>query len=127
MTAGSPSVLVVEDDHDLCASLGDLFRERGFRVCVAHDEHEAREQLRNAAFMAVLIDMKLPTGDGSGEFRLVRQVNPQARTIVITGHRAEVDQTVRQLLDEGADAVCYKPFDVPKLLARLNQLTQAEN
>ncbi len=124
---GQPLVLVVDDDHDLCASLWDLFRERGFRVCVAHDEHEAREQLRNAAFKAVLIDMKLPTGDGSGVFRLVRQANPQARTIVITGHRAEVDQTVRQLLDEGADAVCYKPFDVPKLLARLNQLTQAEN
>jgi CheY-like chemotaxis protein len=59
-------------------------------------------------------------------FRLVRQANPQARTIVITGHRAEMDQRVQQLLDEGADAVCYKPFEVPKLLAALNRLTQEE-
>ena len=49
-------------------------------------------------------------------FRLVRQTNPQARTIVITGHRCEMDQVVQQVLDEGADAVCYKPFDVPQLL-----------
>ena len=61
---GQPLVLVVDDDHDLCANLWDLFRERGFRVCLAHDEHEARDRLNDTAFKAVLIDMKLPAGDG---------------------------------------------------------------
>ena len=27
---------------------------------------------------------------------------------------------------EGADAVCYKPFDVPELLAKLDQLTRPD-
>jgi DNA-binding NtrC family response regulator len=121
---GQPLVLVVDDDHDLCANLWDLFRERGFRVSLAHDEREARAQLQDATFSAVLIDMKLPYGDGNTVFRLVRQVNPTARTIVITGHRGELDQHVQQLIDEGADAVCYKPFDITKLLAALNRLTQ---
>jgi two-component system response regulator HydG len=120
---GQPLVLVVDDDHDLCASLWDVFRERGFRVCLAHDEREAGNLLKDSTFKAVLIDMRLPAGDGTTVFRLVRQANPQARTIVITGHRAEMDQQVQQLLNEGADAVCYKPFDVPKLLATLGQLT----
>jgi two-component system, NtrC family, response regulator HydG len=121
---GQPLVLVVDDDHDLCASLWDVLRERGFRVCLAHDEREARARLQDATFKAVLIDMKLPAGDGSTVFRLVRQANPQARTIVITGHRAEMDERVQQLVEEGADAVCYKPFEIPKLLAALDQLTQ---
>jgi CheY-like chemotaxis protein len=122
---GQPLVLVVDDDHDLCASLWDVFRERGFRVCLAHDEQEARQHLKNSTFKAVLIDMKLPAGDGTTVFRLVRQANPQARTIVITGHRGEMDQRVQQLLEEGADAICYKPFDIPKLLTALNQLTDS--
>jgi DNA-binding response OmpR family regulator len=67
--------------------------------------------------------MKLPKGDGSRVYRLVRERNPQARTIVITGHRTELDQLVQKVLNEGADAVCYKPFDVPKLLLTLHQLT----
>jgi CheY-like chemotaxis protein len=121
-----PLVLVVDDDHDLCASLWDVLRERGFRVCLAHDEREARQHLADTAFKAVLIDMKLPSGDGTSVFRLVRQANPRARTVMITGHRGEVDQQVQQLLDEGADAVCYKPFDVPRLLAALQQLTGGE-
>jgi hypothetical protein len=31
---------------------------------------------------------------------------------------------VEKVLNEGADAVCYKPFDVPRLLGTLEQLTQ---
>jgi CheY-like chemotaxis protein len=124
---GQPLVLVVDDDHDLCANLWDLFRERGFRVYVAHDESEARQNLQdNTRFKVVLIDMKLPAGDGATVFRLVRQTTPEARTIVVTGHRGEMDQRVEQLLDEGANAVCYKPFDIPKLLTTLKRLAQEE-
>ena len=39
--------------------------------------------------------MKLPQGDGATVFRLVRETNPQARTVVITGHRSEMDQLVQ--------------------------------
>jgi CheY-like chemotaxis protein len=119
-----PLVLVVDDDHDLCANLWDLLRERGFRVCLAHDSREAAEQLGKTEFRVVLIDMKIPDGDGSEVFRLVRQANPQARTVLITGFRPQMDQIVDQTLSEGADAVCYKPFDVPKLLRTLEQLAQ---
>ena len=124
---GQPLVLVVDDDQDLCANLWDLLRERGFRVCLAHDEREAGASLKDSAFKAVLIDMKLPAGDGASVFRMVRQANPQARTIVITGHRGEMDQQVQQMVKEGADAVCYKPFDVAKLLGTLQALTRAES
>jgi CheY-like chemotaxis protein len=119
-----PLVLVVDDDPDLCTNLWDLLRERGYRVAVAHDENEASTCLSNSAFKAVLIDMRLPAGNGKSVFRLVRAANPEARTIVITGHRSEMDDAVHQMLDAGADAVCYKPFDIPVLLGTLDKLTQ---
>ena len=122
---GQPLVMVVDDDPDLCANLWDLLRERGYRVYVAHDEDAAAHGLRGRTFDVVLIDMRLPRGDGAGVFRLVRETNPQTRTVVITGHRSETDQLVRQVVTEGADAVCYKPFDVPGLLATLERLTGA--
>jgi CheY-like chemotaxis protein len=118
-----PLVMVVDDDPELCASLWDLLRERGYRVGLAHDETEAAQRLQDRSFKAVMIDMKLPRGDGTSVFRLVRETNPQARTIVITGFRSEMDRLVQQVLNEGADAVCYKPFDLPKLLTTLEQLT----
>ena len=119
-----PLVMVVDDDTDLCQSLWDLLRERGYRVCFAHNEQEAAEQLQGKAFHVVLIDMKLPDSSGSAVFRLVRRSNPEARTILITGHRSEMDELVKQVTTEGADAVCYKPFDVPRLLEILQQLSK---
>lgn len=122
-TLGQPLVLVVDDDQDLCSNLWDLLRERGYRACLSHDAQDASERLRGQHFNVVLIDMRLPKGDGRAIFQFVRQANPQARTILITGYRSEMEQLVDQMLAEGADAACYKPFDVAKLLAILRQLT----
>jgi DNA-binding NarL/FixJ family response regulator len=52
----------------------------------------------------------------------VRGSNPEARTVVITGHRAEMDPVIQQVVAEGADAVCYKPFDVAALLQTVAKL-----
>jgi DNA-binding response OmpR family regulator len=111
-----PLVLVVDDDRDLCDNLWDILRDQGFRACIAHDEEAARQRLSQRDYKVVLIDMKLPKGDGRGVFRLVREANSQARTVLVTGHRSETEEVIAQMLADGADGVCYKPFDVGKLL-----------
>jgi two-component system response regulator HydG len=121
---GQPLVLVVDNDHDLCENLWQLLRERGYRVALAHDATGAAEQLRDTSFRVVLIDMKLPDGDGTEVFRLVRGADPKARTVLITGNRPEMDELVGRALAEGADAACYKPFDVPRLLETLDRLAR---
>jgi DNA-binding response OmpR family regulator len=124
---GQPLVLVVDDDHDLCTTLWDLFRDQGYRVSLAHGRREASEQLKDTRYKVVLIDLRIPDGSGGDVFRMVREANPQARTILITGHRSEMDQVIDRRTAEGADAVCYKPFDVPALLAKLEQLAGAHD
>jgi CheY-like chemotaxis protein len=122
---GQPMVLVVDDDDDLCSTLWDLLRDRGYRVCLAHGGREAAEQLKDTQYKVALIDLRIPDGNGADVFRMVRDANPQARTILITGHRSEMDDLIEQMLAEGADAVCYKPFDIPELLAKLERLSGA--
>jgi two-component system, NtrC family, response regulator HydG len=120
---GQPLVMVVDDDPDLCATLWDVLHERGYRVAVAHNAGEATEQLRSGPYRVVLIDMRLPGGDGTEVFRAVRAADPDAHTVIITGYRQEMNDLVKQVLGEGADAVCYKPFDVDTLLATVEKLT----
>ncbi len=119
---GQPLILVVDDDHDLCANLWDLLRDRGFRVSLAHDAREAAEQLEESTYKVVMIDMRIPDGDGGAVFQAVRKANPRARTILITGYRSEMDRLIEQMVTEGADAVCYKPFNMPDLLQKLERL-----
>jgi DNA-binding response OmpR family regulator len=117
-----PLVLVVDDDYDLCETLWDLFREHQCRVCLAHNANEAESRLKEHRYQVVLIDMKLPGPSGREVFRLVRKSDPQARTVLITGQRSETDELVKATLAEGADAACYKPFDVAQLLTTLKRL-----
>ncbi|WP_422926296.1 response regulator [Singulisphaera sp. PoT] len=121
-----PLVLLVDDDRELCRSLWDVLREHGFRVGLAHDAAGASEQLRGMNYQLALIDMKLPNGDGSEVYRLVRGAVPEARTVVITGCRPEMDGLIDRVLAEGADAACYKPFDVPGLLKTLGHLMETK-
>lgn len=118
-----PLALVVDDDLDLCDNLWDLLSENEYRVCLAHDENEAAARLLTREYDVVLIDMKLTQGDGHGVYQKVRQSNPLTRVIGITGCRSESEQFVRQIIADGTNAVCYKPFDVPALLNTIERLT----
>lgn len=121
---GQPLVLVVDDDDDLCGNLWDLLRAHGYRVCLAHDGREAAQKLRNST-RVVLLDLKLPDRDGTEVYRELRKLNPEARIVVITGHRAESEPAIDLLRADGVDAVCYKPFDIPSLLGMVAQLAEA--
>jgi ActR/RegA family two-component response regulator len=72
----------------------------------------------------VLLDLKLPEGTAQDVMTVLRQANPDARTVLITGHRSEVDSLIAEVLADGADAVCYKPLDLDQLLRTLGQLTE---
>lgn len=122
--ADQPLVLIVDDDHALCENLWESLREFGYRVCLAHDGRETSDRLQGRDFQVVLIDMKLPGGDGYEVFRLVRRAAPQARTVLVTGYRSELCEMIEQTVKEGADAVCYKPFDVSALLETIGRLSQ---
>jgi DNA-binding NtrC family response regulator len=73
----------------------------------------------------VLIDMKLPDSGGSIVFDHVRQANPQARTVLITGYRAELEPVLARLMDAGADALCCKPFDVEHMFTTIDRLLES--
>ncbi|MGE5193937.1 MAG: response regulator [Deltaproteobacteria bacterium] len=121
-----PLVLLVDDDRELCASLWDVLHERGYRVSLAHTVPMARDLVAQRKFNVVLLDLKLPEGTGRDVLAAVHEANPEARTVIITGHRRELETLIDDVLADGADAICYKPFDLRQLLGTLDQLSQNE-
>ena len=121
-----PLVLVIDDDLDLCDSLWAILREQNYRVCLAHDAIQAEMLLEVGDIQVVLIDMKLPGADGSHVYQRVHRSHPEARTILITGARSEMQRRIEDALANGADAVAYKPFDVSQLLDTVKRLAHPE-
>jgi CheY-like chemotaxis protein len=122
---GQPLVLVVDDDPDLCANLRDLLHGRGYRVCIAHDEDEAVDRLRETT-RVVLLDLRLAGGDGGVVFRRVREINPVVRVVLITGYPEEMGPLAERLNIEGADDLLPKPLDISRLLEALRRLAARE-
>jgi DNA-binding NtrC family response regulator len=120
----APLVLVVDDDRELCENLWEILHEQGYRVCMTHDLPDAERKLFERRFHVVLIDLKLPSGNGQKLLQTLRNVDPQARAILITGCRSELEAKVQTAMESGASAVCYKPFDVGKLLSTIVALSQ---
>jgi two-component system, NtrC family, response regulator HydG len=115
-----PLILVVDDDAEFCDNLWQILCKRGYRVALANSAEEARRQLATKSFNIVLIDLKLPdTKEGENIFRTVGEINPLARRILVTGFRDESVETIHRLVEQGVDAVCYKPIDVDNLLKTL--------
>lgn len=124
---GQPTLLVVDDDADLCENLWQILRQKDYRVCLAHSQEEATRKLHENPYRIILLDLRLPGGDGVGLMQTIRASNPDARIVVITGHRSELEETIDRVLSEGAEGVCYKPFDVSRLLEMIHDAAEQDH
>jgi DNA-binding response OmpR family regulator len=113
-------VLVVEDNADVRHLLDLLLRMAGYIGRIAEAADEARRALTLGAYDLVLLDVRLPDGDGLEFCREVRASHPHVPVIVVSG---DVRPHARdQALAAGAAHFVAKPFD-PETLERVVRLT----
>lgn len=117
-----PLILVVDDDLDLCSNLWDLLREHGYRVCIANDVARAVSQIHDDKYEVILLDLKLPDGDGSQVLQSIQKKTDESHVIMITGCINEFPQQARDFSCNSDTTVFYKPLDVSSLLKTLNAL-----
>jgi two-component system, OmpR family, response regulator len=110
-------ILLVEDDTEFAKAICEFLRAKDFVVEHACDIVTARSMLPVAGWGAVLIDWRLPDGEGVNLLSFARSHATQASIIMLTA-RDQITDRIRGL-DEGADDYLVKPFDPGELLARL--------
>jgi len=111
----APKALIVDDDPDFRESLRALVEREDFEVSMAGTLAEARSLLAQESPDVILVDIKLPDGDG---LDLVRdeQIASEFEVVVVTGY-ASIDSAV-EVLRAGALDYLTKPLD----RARLNSV-----
>jgi DNA-binding response OmpR family regulator len=112
-------VLVVEDESDLVTTYRRLLTRHGCRVIAAATRHEALEAIRAESFRLVVVDLRLPDGDGLDVVRAARATPLPPAVIVVTGFAS--DATRRQAIDAGASAYMAKPFSISAFSSLVEQ------
>jgi two-component system KDP operon response regulator KdpE len=114
------TVLLVEDDRELRATLRDALEVEGYRILAAASAADARALMAHAGRASgidlVLLDLSLP--DGTGESLLAGIRRDRATPVIVITAQQDEDPKIR-LLDAGADDYLVKPFSLGELLARM--------
>src|SRR5579875_2299038 len=115
------NLLVVEDERAVRECCRDVGRSLGFSTQVAETREETCRALENANIDVVLLDLRLPTGNGLDILREIKQRRPEVVTIVMTGF-ATVQSAV-QAMKLGAYDYITKPFNFDELRLELERVT----
>ena len=112
-------ILLVEDDSQIAAYLGELLRAEGFDTQIAGSKKEAGECLLAQDFDLVLLDVSLPDGNG---FSICAEVKREYEIPVVFLTASGDEYSVVAGLDMGADDYIAKPFRPRELISRIRSV-----
>lgn len=111
-------ILIVEDDLSLVEMMEEFLSEEGFSVWVAHHAKEALELAYEQHFDMLILDVKLPFGDGFSLLQEIRKLGKQTPAIYTTSLNSIQD--VERGFQSGCDDYLRKPFELKELLVRIH-------
>lgn len=110
-------LLLVEDEPDLATLLTGGLRNAGFVVDVVSTVGEAECAVRSGDYDILVLDRRLPDGDGIEVLRGLRRAAIDLPVLMLTARDAVEDRI--DGLQTGADDYLLKPFHMGELVARL--------
>lgn len=122
--ANSATILLVDDDESVRASLLALLRARGARVLAAADGQEAIDlfQERSGEVDVVVLDHNMPAITGTSVLRELRAIRPDIKVVISSGDF--VESWDRQLDECNRLAFAHKALGPQELIAQLERLLE---
>jgi putative two-component system response regulator len=103
-------ILVVDDEELIRRTVAKILKKQDFEVYLAEDGYAGVEMARTQEFDMVISDVRMPGIDGVETIRLIKELQPDICSIIITGYASE--ETPVQALKVGINDYIFKPFEV---------------
>lgn len=122
---GAPmsKVLIIDDDDSLRTSFLKLLNEEGFTAQGAASGEAGLERVRSSPPDLVVLDLRLPGMNGLETFRILHAEEPRLPVIIMTAYGTT--ETAIEAIQLGAFDYIIKPFEVPAMLAVIQQALEA--
>jgi len=115
-------VLVVDDDPQVCKTVGLILQEHGYAVQSYSQPRQAVQSVRKTAYDIALVDIKMPDMDGIEVVQKVKDEDARISILVMTAY-PDV-QTAAETMRLGARDYLTKPFKEEQLLEAVERVAQ---
>ena len=115
------SILLVDDEKELCSLLGGSLNSHGFAVTFAHSRREALKSLKRNLPDLVLLDLRLPDGDGMPLLTIIRKMSPAPAVIITTAFGSEEARNKASKM--GAYDFLDKPYNEEDVIRRIRKIS----
>ena len=116
-------VLIIEDNPDIAANIGDFLEDRGHTVDFAGDGVTGLHLAVVNDFDAIVLDLALPGMDGLEVCRKLREDAGKETPVLMLTARDRLEDKLAGF-ETGADDYLVKPFELQEVEARLNVLSR---
>jgi len=117
------TILIVDDDAQLRQSFEKLLNEEGHAVLTAPTGEDGIARVKEEVPDLVIMDVRLPGMDGLEAFRAIHDLEPKLSVIIMTAHGTT--ETAIEATKIGAFDYVTKPFEIPDMLALINQALES--
>ena len=118
------SILIIDDEKDLCLLLADALSAKGYHVATANTRKEGMVCLKKASPDLVFLDLKLPDGDGINILSAIRRQRPKTIVNIISAYGSE--ESREAATKKGAHSFMDKPFTECDILKRIMLFRKGE-
>jgi two-component system, OmpR family, alkaline phosphatase synthesis response regulator PhoP len=118
------TVVVAEDDRNICEMLGFLLEQDGYTVHLAIDGEQAYDIVSKVKPDLLLLDIMMPVVDGYEVLRKMKSLNELKDIPVVMLTAKGKDSEVDMGIELGAEDYIVKPFSPIDLMARINRLLE---
>jgi two-component system, NtrC family, response regulator len=119
------SILIVDDDVNLCTALKDELIEVGYDVDYVNSGDDAFQYLSGNEVDLLLLDLKMPGQDGFDVLKQFNERRLKSKIIVLTAY-ADVKSAIDSA-KMGASDFISKPYDFDELLITIRKVLQRDS
>ena len=113
------TLLIVDDEPDVCDSVHDLLR-REFRVLKAHSGQEGFRLMQEEEVHIIMTDQRMPQVSGVELLTKVKARNPQAVRMLFTGY-ADLESIIAAINQGHVYHFLKKPWQPEELIEAVRQ------
>jgi DNA-binding NtrC family response regulator len=119
------TILIADDEKDLCTILADSFSRDRYRVLTAHDGKTALQLAKTEQPDVILLDIRMPVMDGIETLGEIKRMEEEMPVIIFTGYGTI--ETARKAMKLGAYDYVTKPVDLFLLKSLVKKILDTKN